>query len=160
MLIAADSSLTTLDSRIPIGLTVMRWSINDNSNIMILVPFQTQTVKYVEAHIITEDNSFELIAPATPNWGPLTEIGFGNKPEGYPLNERTAQDLYDVWDDGALRHTEQAEALYITYSTLIDHFTPAANVYIQKLAEQAVAKAKFVGWDPNLVMESVPKFPY
>jgi hypothetical protein len=161
MLVAlADPSFETT----PVGLAVMAWHVGGETMMVVIFPINTKMGSFVQAWILTEGDPYKIISPATGEWQHQLEYGLSESTEGYPVDEETATNLYEVWDDGALRRTEQAEALYTAYQTLIDHFTPAARAYIKEDSErrynQARKHAKTHGFDLALIERDKTSFPY
>jgi rubrerythrin len=158
MLVARKNEVQT-----PVGLAVMTWKIDGDPRTMVLYPFDTTEGQFVSLEILTQDDGYSVIEPASKEWSKVDEW-LEDDSEGYPADQKVAKMLYKVWDDSRRTHPKDEQALYKFYEPLIKHFTPSANKHIRQLfdarraLEREEAKAK--GWDTTTASKYVPEFPY
>jgi hypothetical protein len=159
--------LVKLDlSGAPLGIAVTQWHIKTEESqselrTFVLIPAIRGDRLYADVDVLTiEADEIEVVMPKTEAWQKLGEYGYGDDPEGYPIDKTTHENLYYVWDDGASEHAERAEALYAYYEPLINHYYNCANEYLLKMFEAQRAEAKAKGWDTNSFSDHKMAFPY
>lgn len=144
----------------PVGIAITQWKVDGKLRTFVLYPIVKGNLHYVEIDCATEeDERLTIIQPQRAAWQKISN-GFGKISYGYPFDVQTREMLYHVWDDGAYSHMQEAEALYVAYSELIQSYAPDVQHYAEEVYQQQVDEARKRGWESSLFEKPLLHFPY
>ena len=149
------------NTSVSVGIALSQWKIKGESRIYVLLP--QDSLKYCEVEIVYSPQ-FEWCLLESDTAEIVFDSGELKKDKVLPLNKEIDQDIYFVWDDGALNHPDKAAKLYDYFKDLIEQYRSTAliikNALFEKEYQAKIKEAKDNGWDTELVLRKVPVQAY
>lgn len=145
------------DTSISIGLALSQWRIKTEPRIYVLLPQDAKKCCEVDVIYPPEFEWCLLESDSTTITFDSREL---DKDKKLPFDKKIEEDLYHVWDDGALKHPERASKLYDYFKPVIEQYQKTAlsikNNFFEEEYQNQLKEAKNKGWDTELVTREVP----
>lgn len=137
-----------------IGIPIAQWAMNTDEGVFkriyVIAPRLDGPDPFCEVDVAIEEAHNWLILASDGK-----ELSINEIPLGESIDKVTSEDLYYVWDDGALSHLERAKRLYKIFENQIalhskqalDIRNEAADTVYQTLLKEAKER----GWQRDSV---------